>query len=1272
MRKLLILITGILISTSALFSQELQFSKSFSWEIKEIQISKYDKKKQLAFDGGQFGGPAADIPVLLFTEAFGSQSEVQASLTNIIAEPLTADEIAALGTADIAPEFSISANTVSDRRKSFVQIELIPLRKTAGRIEKIISCTINVRSSGNFSSPKSAPKSTKTSSVLASGTWYKIGVTSSGMYRITRAQLQAMGMSNPGRVRVYGNGGAQLPERNSDFYPDDLHEVPVYITGDQDGSLDDSDVLLFYAQGPVKWKYEATKDVFRHQKNIYADTAWYFITSGSEPVTRPAFRSQSQAPVQKTITQFDDYQFVENDEENLMRSGRRWFGNRMELINSASFSFEFQNVIPGTGRLISMLVGRNSAPNQATQFRINLNNEQFSQTVPAISRLDYLGPQGRDAEQIFSFSSAGSAFNLTVTRTSSNTIGWVDYLILNVRRQLRFSGSQLAFRDKSSLEAASGAAEYIISNVSSNLKVWDITNIYDIYDQEVSISGSSLSFKTDASELRQFIAFNPNGVFPAPIPGGRVANQNLHGMSQIDMLIITHPLFSEAANRIAAHRRSQDGLKVAVVNIGDIYNEFSSGAQDISAIRNFVRMFYERANGTNDLKYLLLVGDASFDPKYRVDGNSNFIPIYESEDSFNPTSSYGTDDYYGLLDPSEGANIATSSGGMLDIAVGRLPVATADQANALAEKIIRYETSMDAMLDWRNTILLIADDEDSGVHVNQIERIANTISSRYPLYNIDKIYLDAYQQQSSSGGQYYPEVNAAITNRIERGCLITNYVGHGGEESLAHERIVTIPQITSWSNLDNLTFFITATCEFARYDDPTFVSAGEHVILNPKGGAVGMFTTVRLTFSSSNDVLNRNIIDTIFGIADGKRLTVGEIMRIGKNRSGSSYNNRSFALLGDPAMRLAAPALDVRTSSVQVHHPQGLSPADTLRALDMVTISGYVANLDQSVRTSFSGTLYPTVFDKVTNTRTLSNDGSGSPVIDFQIQRNIIFRGPVSVKNGQFSFSFVVPQDIRFEYGPGKISYYARHSSLPEDASGYYKDIIVGGFSSNPITDNQGPLVELFMNNEQFVSGSMTNENPELLAYVEDDIGINTVGTGIGHDITAVLDGNTSQPIVLNDYYQADQDNHRKGTIRYPFRNLAEGPHTLSLKVWDVANNSATATIEFVVVKSDNLQLDKVMNYPNPFTTHTQFFFEHNQPGIPVDVEIQIFTISGKIVKTLHATSQSGGFRSEPIVWDGLDDFGDRIGRGVYVYRLRVQTPDGKSAHKFEKLVMLK
>jgi hypothetical protein len=1272
MKRLFFLITFFIVANFLKAQQNLTILRAISWnKLQEIKISQYDTKKLIHFNKAQYTNQNSDIPI--YTEAIPlktNASEVSAEISNAIYSPLTTEEAKiAQNFIGLTSDASIEAVVLLEMKKPIIQYSIIPFRKNGNFIEKLVSFSVQFTTTNNNVSR--ATNATALNSVLANGNWIKIGITETGLYKLSAAQLVSLGFninSDPRNFRLYGNGGLQLPERNSDYYPDDLYENAILVNGESDGAWNDGDAVFFYAMGNVRWTYDAVKGVFKHSRNIYSDTTWYFITSDLGQGRRVSSQAQNSGVATLTVNSFDDYKFVENDEENFLKSGRRWFGNKMEVVNSHAFNFSFDNLTGGQHKAIVGLAARNTAP---STFSISINGQSFSQTVPALNGTGYLDTYVRENESVFNYTGNLGVSSVNITKQTTSSIGWIDYVILNVKRSLQFNGNQLLFRSKDAA-ANGGIVKYELGNVNGDVRLWDVTDYLNPLAQQFTLNGSSLNLTIQMDSLKEYIAFNPFGTsLPTPFSGGTVSNQNLHSTAQVDMIIIAPPLFSGAANQLAEHHRNYDNMSVTVVNPKQIYNEFSSGNQDIAGIRNFVKMFYNRASTIDDTpKYLLLFGDGSYDPKYRISNNTNIIPTYESVESINPIGSFCSDDFFGMLDPNEGSNIHLANGGALDLGIGRFPVNTIEEAQAMVNKTIHYATARECLDDWRNVITFIADDEDGADHSDQAESVSSIVNQFHPEYTIEKIYLDAYQQVTGTGGQTYPQVNTDITNRVERGSLVMNYAGHGGEQSLALERVITIPEINAWENYDNLTLFITATCEFSRFDNPEFTSAGEYVMLNPKGGGIGLFTTVRLTFSSSNEALNRNIMDTLFTIQNGSHLRLGEILRVGKNATGSSFNNRSFALLGDPALMLSFPQYNVQTISTNAFPATINGIPDTLSALEYVTINGFIADDNNNPVTSFNGVCIPTVYDKSVTVNTLQND-PGSPLRQFQVRRNVVFRGPVTVTNGYFTCNFVVPQDIQFNYGIGKISYYAYQNNSLLDAAGYYNNIMVGGIADSAVTDNEGPQIRLFMNNEQFVNGGMTNESPDFLALVQDDIGINTVGTGVGHDITAVLDGNTTNPIVLNDYYKAALDNFRKGKVIYPFRNLAEGKHNIVFKVWDVANNSSTASIDFIVVRSTDLSLNHVLNYPNPFTTNTQFFFEYNQPGVPVNVDVQIFTVSGKLVKTIESTFASSGFRSEPIAWNGLDDFGDRIGKGVYVYRLRVRTPDGKSAEKFEKLVIL-
>jgi flagellar hook assembly protein FlgD len=1022
---------------------------------------------------------------------------------------------------------------------------------------------------------------------------------------------------------------------------------------------------LFYGQSPHSWSYNPSAQLFNHELNRYSDTTFYFITIGNTVEAPKRISNQpSESSPNKTVTTFNDYAFYERDLYNLIKSGRDWYGDAFDIKTAYDYAFNFPNI--DASATASITVRGAARHSSASYFTVSTGAASFNLTFSSVVTGSYTGAYASAASKSTNFIPNGDLLNVNVAynKPSSSSVAWMDKIEINVRRNLRMTGDQLFFRDIASV-GVGNISQFNLSNAVNISKIWDITDPLNVKEQ--SYTGSSVvNFAVSTPSLKEFVAFN-NNYNTQVFNKGIVNNQNLHGLSAQDMVIVSHPLFLSHAGQIADFHRAE-GLRVVIVTPNQIYNEFSSGSQDIVAIRDFLRMFYQRAANVDDLpKYLLLFGDGSYDNKDRLTDNTNFIPTYQSVNSLSFTGSLVSDDYFGLLDSTEGA--WTSGVEYVDVGIGRFPVKTIEEANNVVQKILNYNTTT-TMQDWRNKITFVGDVSgnndgwEGNIHMSQSNQLAVLVETNYPDYNEDKIFFDAFKKISTPGGSRYPEVNERIIKSFEEGSLIVNYTGHGGETGLGHERVLTVSDINSIENPTNLPLMVTATCEFSRFDDPKRTSAGELVLLN-KGGGVGLLTTVRLVYSTPNFFLNKSFYEKVFEKSNGVMPTIGEVFMEVKNLNASNSNNRNFTLLGDPALRLAYPIYDVATTEFKGHVIT--SSVDTVRALDKVTIKGKVQDENGQKLTGFNGVIYPTVFDKKKQITTLANDG-GSPFV-FDLQTNKLFKGKVSVVNGDFSFSFVVPKDIAYNYGKGKISYYAENQN--EDANGAFSDFYIGGTSQNFEADNEGPEIELYMNDKTFVFGGLTDENPIMLANVSDIHGINMVGNGIGHDIVAVLDDKTDEAFILNDYYEADLNSYQKGVIKFPFKGLKEGRHKLTLKVWDVYNNSREVTTEFVVQKAKDIVIDRVYNYPNPFTTHTEFWFEHNQANKQIYAQVQIFTVSGKLVKTLEKNITNEGFRSTSITWDGLDEYGDRLARGVYVYRLKVRAENLSMADKYEKLVIL-
>ncbi|MCY7409918.1 MAG: type IX secretion system sortase PorU, partial [Chitinophagales bacterium] len=1134
---------------TAFAQQVTSTQKNLIWSdtLRKIEFSDFNMHATQYFKGAAYDEAQFDfLPYFFQTMALPNDGDLTIVLT---------DETYAALKDQPGRSISISDNKIQStpivkvgkgyqRGKSYANISILPFRKNnaTGEIEKLISFKYQINITQTFSA-NTRGDSYSAQSVLATGNWYKIAVTNDGVYKITKSFLQDLGIDvgslDPRNIRVYGNGGGMLPEANATFRYDDLHEDPIYVAGESDGRFDDGDYVLFYGMAADRWRLDATTKKFVHTRNLFTDSAFYFINTDLGAGKRIANRGADAGSPNYFVSTFDDHALHEVDLENFLFSGRAWYGEAFEFETTQSFPFSMPSLVTSTpvSVVVSFLAKSIYASNT-----VNVSNNGLQFTTASIDKIcsDYTCPVGNEKSMSGSFTSTSPSFNIDIqfVRNADDAQGWLNYIEVNAQRNLTWSGLQTNFRSIGAT-VVDNVSQFTIDNANSSILVWDVTDPVNPQSQIATLNGSQLQFTTKTDTLREYVMFiNSEGYTPTAI--GKINNQNLHGLAAADLIIVTPSFLNSQAQDLANFHISNDGISSMVVNIDQLYNEFSSGNPDMTAIRDFVRMLYKRANGDTVTmpKYLLMFGDGSYDNKGIDVATKGVLPTYQSASSLSPTSSFVSDDYYAFLDDNEGGNILDINAKM-DIAIGRLPVNDVAQATDVINKIKIYE-SPQSFGNWRNVITFVDDDQDNDVHVDDCDEIAQEVSTTYPVYNIDKIYLDAYQQISVPGGTRYPDVNVAINNRICSGTLLMNYVGHGGVGGWAHERVLSINEINSYTNLYKLPVFVTATCEFSKYDEPSITSAGESLLLNAGGGAIAMITTVRLVYSSANKLMNEAFMTNVFvPDANGIVPPIGEVLRQAKNSISGDVNNRKFTLLGDPAIRMANPEFNVNTTSINGHVING-AITDTLKALQKITIAGTVNDIEGNIMTDFNGTLYPTIYDKFQNYQTLKNDAD-SKVKNFLLQKNVIYNGKASVKNGAFTFSFIVPKDISYLYGKGKLSYYADNGTV--DAHGYRNDVTIGGISDTSEVDLNGPQVKVFMNDEKFVQGGITNTDPNILVRLFDSSGVNTVGTGIGHDIAGTLDNDQKNILVMNEFYSSDLDSYTSGEVRYPLTNLAEGYH---------------------------------------------------------------------------------------------------------------------------------
>jgi hypothetical protein len=1083
-------------------------------------------------------------------------------------------------------------------------------------------------------------------SLMSSGQWYRMFIERDGIYRITYEELRDVGLDNPSQVRIYGSGGAMLPEVAGRI-PDRQQEIPVMMVCKTAGVFTAGDYILFYGQGPVVWRYNATTRRFEHSLHLWDSRSVYFITSGAGG-KRITAEPPPLLPANRQSSAFDEHLLHEEEIYNILFSGRHWYG---EYFSDTPQTFSFADADPLAGEPAfadGAFIVRSKRP---VQLEIRCNGVRTDvQTLPVSS-------EAVAAQSLFvaEFSPSSGAVSVELTLNRSNDAGadgWLDYLRLNCRKKLGMNASQLFFRDVRSV-GEGNVTQFAIANASPDVCVWDVGNMWDVKQMSVALSGNELSFSATTDSLREFVAFRlSDGLLKPDIQKERLPNCNLRGM-EADMLIVAHPDFMEAANELAELHRRKDALSVETATTLQVYDEFSSGMQDPAAIRNFAKTVWEKSRR---LKYLLLMGDGSFDNKSnlirygKAVSNSNFVVAYQSEESLHNTQSYVSDDYFGILDDD-----AKILGGQLNIGVGRLPVQTGEQAQEMVNKIEKYMEMLPGG-DRNSLIALLADDEDMNIHCIQSDSIAEYLRLHQPQYTVEKLYFDAFRQVPTADGHRYPEVAERLNSLLNNGCFLVNYIGHGNATGLSEERVVNTAVIDKWKH-KTLPLFVAATCEFGRYDDCQRITAGEKTLLNPGGGGIALLTSTRLVYSSQNYLLTKNFFRALFSESmDGKPYRMGDFVRLSKNASGTGVNKLCFTLLGDPALRLPIPLDKVRTLS-----------ADTLKANAPVRIRAEIVDRTGQRLHDFNGTAAVSVFDQPRSASTLNNDRNATPV-NFLVQTSVLYRGTATVRNGLLEASFLAPRDMNYAPGYGKISYFA-WSGERTAAGG---DSIAAGGASASVDDNAGPDIRLFMNDTLFRDGGITDRQPLLLAHLSDESGVNTAES-VGHGITATLvTGDASVSYPLNAYYEAATDDYRKGRVAYRFPELATGEYVLLFTAWDAANNHSQADLRFRVVPNGVLQISNLYNYPNPFNDRTYIYFEYNYPDETVEMEMQIFDVSGKLLRIVRQRLFTEGYTSGQLQWDGADIHGNHMRSGLYPYRILLRTQTGQEAVKTGKMMILR
>lgn len=1102
-------------------------------------------------------------------------------------------------------------------------------------------------------------------SVLRSGTWVKFSVESRGVYKIDAELLKKAGIDpsgiNPKRIKIYGQGGGMLPQPNAIDRPYDLVENAIMVTGEGDGKFDNNDLIIFFAEGPDEVSFDTERHIFSYEHNIYSDHNYYFLTIGDtdgKRITQIA-NIEGTFPV---VDSYNEYRFHESDTHNELGSGRQWFGENFDITTEQTFTLSVDGIKSGsTIKWVSHVMGRNDQ--DSPSFNLSYNNTLIATQHIAPSSSYRYGIKGQLAMDTLTFaantvnapSQSNQELRYRYVKGAGSSRGYLDFFLLSFVRNLSLYGNQTIFRSEESL--AQPISTFQIGG-ASNVSIWNITKPNEPAAQQFTVNNGVARFSALSTSLEEYVVFNFE--LPSPQFADNVNPQDLHGLATPNLVIITHPDFLSEAERLAAHRRAHSGLSVEVVTVQSIYNEFSSGRQDVTAIRDFIRHLYLK--NSSQLKSVLMIGRSSYDYKNRLNNNTNFVPTYESRNSLHPLETYSSDDYFGFMETDEGEwdEGIFPVNHTLDISVGRLPVKTVDELRDVVDKLIDYDTNRKKAGRWRKEITFVADDGNTEdgftiVHQQQANNLARYIDQQHPQFDTRRIFIGMHPKVIRASGETAPSVNDAINRTFERGTLIMNFTGHGSERVWADERILsdfTIPEL----NNTIYPFLVTATCEFGRQDDPTQISSAEQLLLLPRAGAIGLVSTARPVNSSTNYELNIAFYEALFVKDDNGYRSIGDIFRDTKNNSTSGVANRNFSLLGDPSMHLALPANHIEVTSIETE-----SNAASLKALSRVTIKGEVRDVDNNILTDYAGTLEATLFDKQTEFRTI-----GKNLFTFKEWFNALFRGQATVKDGAFELKFIVPKNIAYELGQGKLSLFAKDHNELADAAGGDLSFVVGE-SEQPVPDDStAPMIELFMGDTTFHYGGITNPDTYLVARLSDASGINISSYGIGNDIVAELD--EDQVFILNDYYISDQDNFTRGHIYFPINGLSPGRHSIKVKAWDTYNNPAEAEISFIVTDGKGIVIESFGNYPNPARDQTTFFFTHNRAGDDVEAHIDILNGTGMVLKTVDFTFTATAYRAEfPLL-----DLGKNLAGGLYFARLVIRSVTNASkTERVTKLIIL-
>ena len=1111
------------------------------------------------------------------------------------------------------------------------------------------------------------------SSKLASGKWVKISVKESGVYQISADDIRNWGLgSDLSKIHVFGYGGMPLKETMlGNNYADDLPQMPLVRTGDR---------ILFYAQSHITWKHKgSTLDQIQVQ-HPYANSGCYLVTN-DERFSDIEIERADNTPTGSVVTTYIERLYHEQEMVNPGETGRIFLGEDFKSNRRQTFKFELDGLVSGS-TVKSYTVFGASTPSVSSTVSHSYNGkplaEEYADLIDPIfdtPHVHYYMNNTGGSYKTFTLEGTNE-LNYTLEYSCSGTVNLarLDFITINYERELALRSGKLAF----GLQDANANKSYRISGCGSTTHVWDVTKPYALVEMKVTADEGTVTFSPTTSGRHEFVAFDESkgDTFPHAAFVDDVSNQDIHGELTPDMIILAPSAYLEQARRVAELHEKFDHFRVLVLDHEKVFNEFSSGTQDAMAYRRLCKMFFDRgvSDDGHKLGYLLLLGAGSYDNRLiGIDSEALTYPhilTWQSSISNSDDGSITTDDYFGILQDESGID----DNDRIDISVGRMVVKSVSEARAVVNKLEKY-ISKPAYGAWRNQALMVADDENEGIHMEQSQEMidnARKYGGNDMVYNY--VFIDAFNAVSNGGARTYPDARNKMFTALREGALWWNYIGHASTQNWTGEGLMMRSDVETQLYYRHLPVLYAATCEYIRFDN-SVLSSGERIFLNPNGGAIAVLCPTRLAYISRNGSLSNFVARYMFSPDEqGKPRRIGDILRLAKNGItwNGDDNSRRFFCVGDPAMRLAWAPYNAQIEAIngQPIDPDGTLPV--FKAREAVEFSGKIVDFSGELASNFTGTVVSTLFGPEQSVTT-HGYGKGKKYT-YDERPNRLAINVDTVVGGRFTVRVIIPSEVNNEYddfSSSLLSLYAYDSRDTLEAKGSNSDFIIYGYEDEQETDTIGPrIITMGLNDDHFVDGNEINESPLLLATVSDESGVNFSSAGIGHSMTLTLDGTTSYNDLVSYYTPMYADQGTLGSISYQLEDLAPGPHTLRLRVWDVYNNVSEKTIKFNVVNGLAPEIADVYCADNPATVETSFYVKHNRPDAVLSVTIEVYDLMGRLVWKTSQSGRSDMYTSTPVTWDLIDLGGRRVPRGIYVYRATISTDGVREATKAKKLAV--